>query len=258
MVNHVRTLLLNLRGGVPAEPDLPGEEYVPPGYVPPSLPAELLRVRAALFGADPDRAMLNYRLHQLLTAAHASAYAHFLTALDPRVSYLPLASLRAHPLFAGSVEQTTGTARALRLLGEPGSTDGRRLLHEWLVTTDGATVTTTRIQPGRQTTTAADAGVPLTLPGGGQYLLATGGAAGWRVRALARPAVDLAGLPLEIDRLAEDDLSRLFSAGAGHEAFGNLWSDEGAPTPERLTGVVLALAYQTDAVWRTGRPLWTS
>lgn len=260
MVNHARTLLLNVSGSAAVDPDLPGEEYVPPAFVALDWPAAMLRVRAALFGNDPDRAMLNYRLRQLMTAAHASVYAGRLPLLDPRVTYWPSddTSLYSHALFRGVVEQLSGADCPLRLLGSRATTAACRLLHEWHVqTADGATVTATRLSPGRAVEEATNTGEPLRLPGGLQYAVTPGTPAAWRVRMLARPADSLADVVEAVTRLSSDDLDLVLAAGEENAGFARLWNDEGAAATDRLAGLTLALAYQADAVYRTGRPLWT-
>ena len=65
MFNHIRTLLLNLPPVVAAS-GFPGEEIVPDTFQSLTLPGYLQTARAALFGTNPDRAMLNYRLRQFL------------------------------------------------------------------------------------------------------------------------------------------------------------------------------------------------
>jgi hypothetical protein len=54
------------------------------------LPEPLRRVRAVLFGRDPDRRTLLYRTRQFLALLHACELEEFVTAVDPRVTYLPL------------------------------------------------------------------------------------------------------------------------------------------------------------------------
>lgn len=82
MVNHVRTLLLNL-------PQAGGEVYVPGTYVPPLLPQTLRTARTALFGSPTTRAQLAARVDRLLTYAHASTLAPDITAVDTRLTYDP-------------------------------------------------------------------------------------------------------------------------------------------------------------------------
>ena len=89
MINHVRTLLLNRgRDGTPRTS--PGEEYVPPTFAPRALTTPLRTAFTTLYGGDPDRLMLNYRLRQLTALLHSTELEEYVLAKDPRVTYLPL------------------------------------------------------------------------------------------------------------------------------------------------------------------------
>src|SRR5690606_37703460 len=83
MINHVRTLLLGLPGAASPGYQTAGEEFVDPTFQPVALPTYLAAVRRTLFGVDPDRLMLNYRLKQLLEVIHATELAEYVTFLDP-------------------------------------------------------------------------------------------------------------------------------------------------------------------------------
>ncbi len=86
MINHGRTLLLN---ATQSAGGFPGEELIPEAYRPVQLNGALRSVRAAIFGAKPDRIMLNYRAQQLLAILHASELKQYLLDLDPRITYQP-------------------------------------------------------------------------------------------------------------------------------------------------------------------------
>lgn len=85
MVNHLRTLLLNVSGD--RDYNVIGEEYVPRDFRAVRLSAAQQFVRERLFGAQPTRFTLNYRLRQLLTLLHSTDLAPFATDLDPRLTY---------------------------------------------------------------------------------------------------------------------------------------------------------------------------
>ena len=89
MVNAVRTLLANLDGSGFAPGD--GEEYTPPDYHPVPLPGYLQTLRAVLFGTNPDRHTVLYRVRQFVALLHATALAQDVLAFDSRVTYLPIA-----------------------------------------------------------------------------------------------------------------------------------------------------------------------
>lgn len=84
MINHARTLLLNDK----ALPDELGEEFVPE-FAPLYLPRSLDRVHKILFGKQPIRQELNYKLRCIMQLLHATELAEFVLQLDPRVTYLP-------------------------------------------------------------------------------------------------------------------------------------------------------------------------
>ncbi len=116
MVNEVRTLLLNLAGQGFARG--PGEEYSDPAFKPVALPGYLFAARVAYFGPEPDRSTLLYRVRQGLAAVHATELAEFVTANDPRITYLPIAPGGFEPR-PGVLPDDVGSAVArLAVIGE--------------------------------------------------------------------------------------------------------------------------------------------
>lgn len=85
MINHARTLLMNVNGNQAVSE--PGEQYVPIEFSASSLPTYLQLIRSRLFGASPDRAMLNYRLAQYMSVLNTTRMRDFVTELDPRITY---------------------------------------------------------------------------------------------------------------------------------------------------------------------------
>lgn len=116
MVNHCRTLLLNLPDG--GDPSLPGEQYIAPDFRPVKLPPALRAIRRLLYGADPDRALLNVRTQRLLTLMHATELDQHVRYLDPRISYLPVRGELALADPTLQVEQRVGTPLAVQVVGE--------------------------------------------------------------------------------------------------------------------------------------------
>lgn len=107
MLNHARTLLLNVKAPVFAR--APGEEYIPPDYTPVSLPGDLQLLRGVLFGQTPDRSMLNYRAAQLMQVLHSTPLEEFVRGLDPRITYDPSDSgLFAYPFNQAATTLYTG------------------------------------------------------------------------------------------------------------------------------------------------------
>jgi len=87
MYNHARTLLVNLTGEDRVYADQPGDELIPSNFKQLQLPRYINNFRAKLFGAMPDRFMLNYRTTQLLKVVQATQLRTYITALDNRVTY---------------------------------------------------------------------------------------------------------------------------------------------------------------------------
>ncbi len=86
IVNHVRTLLLNLHAtAVPTA----GEQYVSASYLPVVLPTALQAARDALFGVNASRAAINLNLGRLLAFVHTSPLSDDVLASDSRLSYNP-------------------------------------------------------------------------------------------------------------------------------------------------------------------------
>lgn len=87
MYNHARTLLMNLTGEDRIYTDQPGDELIPASFKQLKLPRYLNTLRTKIFGALPDRFMLNYRTTQLLKTVQATRLRDYITALDPRITY---------------------------------------------------------------------------------------------------------------------------------------------------------------------------
>lgn len=258
MVNHVYTLLANRPGQGFATGD--GEEYTPPGYRPVALPDYLLATRAVLYGADPDRRTVAHRTRQFVALLHASTLADQVTAADPRLTYLPLASASFELVPAVAVTALDGQADTLYVAGPaPQGLVAGRAESAWTVTAAGASLAVAGDRGDAATTPlvfTSGLSQPVPVPGTALVLRVRPDVAPgvrWRVAAAGRPDADLGVV-----------LARLATAGAGvlDELFGlapaepylswrNLWRSR-LPLPERLGAVLLAVAARTDDV-RTGR-----
>lgn len=125
MINHARTLLLNLPAGS-GEPAMPGFAPVAPGFQPVQLAGNLEAFRSAMLGSDPDTEGLLWTAAQYLDIVHGSPWADYLLAHDSRLTYVPgrlsgrlvpALSATAFPgaaelAFASAVEHPAGTGRA--------------------------------------------------------------------------------------------------------------------------------------------------
>jgi hypothetical protein len=103
MINHVRTLLLNL-DGPRFDPSIPGEEIVGE-YTARAMSSVQKLIRFALFGSNPDRHILNWRLWQLIQAIRTSSLREELMRRDKRLTSLAREEdwMRAYPFAYGSI-----------------------------------------------------------------------------------------------------------------------------------------------------------
>jgi hypothetical protein len=134
MINHVRTLLLNADGSKAFPPDYPGEEFVDPDFRVLALPGPLKLVRSCLFSPTPDRAMINYRLRQLLSLVHSCELEEFVTAPDPRVTYWPTHNTDVfdRAAFGTTIKRVVGDGD-LYVQGSADLVAVSQLLHRWQV-----------------------------------------------------------------------------------------------------------------------------
>lgn len=233
MVNHLRTLLLDLDGR--DAPGAAGEEYVPPDFRPRPMPEALRHVWRLLFGRRPDRAYRNYRLRQYLTLVHAAGLDAF--SPDPRVTYWPFRE--RDPRYAGYGAVTAPPPVAV--YGDPAADDGAgRAAFQWRVEVTPAG----GVQVDGVPVDAPFAGglsAPFRLGAGLTATVRDEPGAYW-VEALARPAADVGAVGAAVR-------AHLGAAGAvlfaGDPALGELWARADF-LPDRLGAAVAALARRVD------------
>lgn len=258
MLNHFRTLLANV-------PPLNGagfylaEELIDPAFAPVRPSAAALAARRVLFGAAPDRDMVNYRTRQLLAVVHATPLADYVTALDGRLTYAVGADdgLLGGAAFAPAATQLGGAAADLVFFGAPLAPDaaGRvRLVYGLRTAAPGvATVTT----PGRSRdfpfTVSDGLSTPVPLPDSGYAARLPAEDAGyeWLVEVRNRPQRDLSRLAADLGALGEPVLAALFGGGAAepYRTCRNLWSAQ-RELPLRLAAFVTALVYRAEEARR--------
>lgn len=254
MFNHVRTLLLNRSGDKVPGATFLGEEPVPVQYRQRPLSSGVESLRRVLFGSNPDRAGLNYRLRQFMPLLHAGPWRDHVTALDSRITYNPL---RTSDLFASAVFQPVaipvlGTTELPVWLGSEQNPDSHgRLFHEWLVKiTDESTATvyrrtlpvTTSVQ---EFTVSNQLSSPISLTGSG-YSIRCRGVAGsyWVIRVYVRPQQTISDLRLRLRQGNEASLAAVLDLEPGEpfKTFREMWR-RGQETTTQMAGVLLALAY---------------
>lgn len=260
MINHARTLLMNVSGASNQRQNT-GEEYIPAGYLPVALPSYLLAARRLLLGSSPDRYFLNYRVHELMAYLHQTELAEYVYALDPRVTYWPENDA---PFFDSpwrvTIEQTQGPSTTkLSVNGRPiiDNATGRCL----------NTFTLAVVNSGDNLALAGASNdlVPLIVSGGlsnavaleksGLSVLVNQPIAGsrWSVTTFAKPAPVIASALPALEIIGEPTLLELFGVLTTEEpyaTFKNLWIDHPNPV-YRLGGFVLAMIYRTEEIRKT-------
>lgn len=251
MINHVRTLLLNKRA---ADSAFPGEEYVIPNYVIRQEPAVVRKIKQIVFGGQPDRYMLNYRLYQVMVAIHGTELEEYVTYHDTRLTYLPFRSTSLYSSAYGTTATKLGTFDGeLAIIGRllPEELAGW-LKYQWQLDVTGAnTIRVKRIVP-----TIIDRTYDYTLtedrssiiPFTGSSLSFTfSGPVGaeWVVDALAKPQKNMGTVLANLDSgITELDELALFGISPSEPVltFKNLWKqhDEYA---YRLGALMLAVAW---------------
>lgn len=261
MINHARTLLLNRPGASRPLPTYYLEEYVDPQYVPLALPGYLVQARDALLGRNPDNAYANFRLWEIFRTIDSTDYAHYVTDLDPRVTYRRRRSVVDVSHTTSYVPITPANTTKLYFAGEPGSSlVSAQLQFDWQVqVVDALVVQITSIQLQRtelQTVTITD-GLTSLIPLTGQPNLymrvacigSLPAGAGWQVTTFAEPDGDINNMIDPLSKLGDATLVQLFPNRDPYKLFGQLW---GSPIfiQDRLTGMALAYAYHADEVRR--------
>lgn len=256
MINHARTLLLNV-AGASSQRQYPGEEYIPSEFQPVVLPSYLLLLRRALFGTAPDRYFLNFRAQELLRYLHETELQEFVYRLDPRVTYWPpTAAPFFDPPSKISIQKTSGAGGGqLSVQGTPAALSSLgRSVREYSVAVAGGAATTALVnEPGTPITTPliVTSGITQALPLPETPLTCkiSNPQAGerWTIVAQARPAAALTTLLPVLELLGEPVFLGLFGAAPiePYATFKNLWFDHLNPV-YRIGGLTLAMIYRAD------------
>jgi hypothetical protein len=259
MFNHARTLLLNVSGSNNPGPTYLGEELVPSAYAELPLNSSLQTVRQHIFGADPDRGMLNYRAYQLLSLIEKTDLQSFVVDLDNRITYELGADhvFALNPTWEPKIQQISGTLDdVLTVVGTPARPDYTgKLYYQFEVDV----LSTTTIQITRQTPPTKTENLPLSLSsdlsdgfdlyytGYSAFVNTINPGASWRVSGYLRPQVDLTEIVSAMESAGDPVLTELFSTKSVEpwDTFRNLWYDS-SDLVYRLGAIVLALIYSTD------------
>lgn len=258
MINHARTLLMNVNGASRPAATFFLEEYIPSNFEAYELTSSLQDVYNVLFGSDADNVFRNYRAWQYMHVLHSTEFVQYVTDLDPRVTYLndrsvidasqaasiePLNLLTTGDLFeVGRVEVTPSVSQMLpswqlevlsalyvRTINEK---SGRQL--DTVVTiTDGLTNV---IPMAGQTNYGVRISATSSLPVGAK----------WRITKPVFPDADLAQLAANLETV-ESSLNQLFGVTEPYKTFKELWNKHALLT-YRLSGALLAFIYRVEEV----------
>ena len=255
--NMGRTLLLNMSGGSASAAF--ANEYVPPYYTAVDLPSGLQVVRRALFGSAADSAGMNYAVWQYMRILHSTEYADWITALDPRVTYLSDASL-VGSAFGASISPDDG---ALQFVGEPGLGGASgRLTEAWNIqqlTSTSYRITNMRTRRSENHVVSVSNGITDFMPMTGhadfkvrvQTDIAT--TQSWSVQYLAKPGAEMdpVNRAAQASNIGIEAYTELFPAREPYKLFKQLW-EQHSLFPYRMSGYLLALIYRTEEIRRAG------
>lgn len=254
MLNHARTLLMNVDGSAPMLEYL-AEEIVDPSYVKLRLPVELQTLRAVMFGSEPDRHMLNYRCRQFITITHSTELSEYIYALDHRITYKRDWDTLLRQHWRPTVTRLAGaTNDTLTIIGDSDPSDvNGRMFNSYLiaVTGTGEAEIQQTVAPFLQTFITFSVGEKLTLPGSALQFKLTNAASGqlYRIDEYLVPQTDLSKLTESMSRLGEPVYNYLFGVTRVEPflTFRNLWFRK-QELPLRLGALVCALVYRMDAI----------
>jgi hypothetical protein len=264
MFNHARTLLMNLSGdtGDLYISDYPGDEMIPAGYRAVALPTYLQVVRSRLFGVTPDRAMLNYRVAQLLQLIEATELQSHILALDSRITYSSYPrQLALDSTFQPTVRRFGGLPTdILSVIGNATRPDfsGKAYYNYQVTVVDESTLGVQRLTfplayAEYELTYSQELSPQYALPFSDYKVQITRPSTNltWNVRGCMRPQLSLDAIDTNLRSIGEPYLLQLFGAAPVEPftTFRNCWKNH----PEfayRLGGIVLALIYRTEEIYR--------
>jgi len=258
MINHARTLLMNINGATQFEAEL-GEEIIASEYRAKPLPQSIASVRRILFGPTPDKAMLNYRCRQLLSLIHLTELEEYVVALDPRITYdFEDSLLFGNSTYNPTYIQFAGPDTALSVLGTTGSPDTTgRMKCQWdiqIISPGVVDVTWLRPRQSQIIPYTVTDGLSSRIPLQGSGLsVMTRDIVGlqYRVTSYARPTFSLGDLSATIETLGSDTIANLFLVGTPAGSlepfltFRNLWETR-LELSYKLGGLLMAIIYHTD------------
>ncbi len=87
MINHARTILLNVSGENNIPSDFYCEEYIPETFRPTRLPRLFQNIWNILYDPQPDRYFLNFMTRRYMSILHSTEFRSYILRLDNRITY---------------------------------------------------------------------------------------------------------------------------------------------------------------------------
>lgn len=257
MVNHVRTLLMN-RGREGHGLDQPGEEFVYDKFKPRVLTPGLLTAHRILFGGQPDRLFVMFRMRQLMQLIHSSPLANDVLVKDPRITYLPFDDEMFSELFTRTITiRGNGNPLDLHIYGNH-VVDMQRGVAEqvWDVFVNGDDPVIANRSTGETRYSVLEAGIlraplhgtDLHLHVRSVFLKSTDNT---RIVSRARPDGDLATLMQALqDTLGQSGLSDIFKSPLvePYTTWYSIYNDAAQPFAMRMAALLLAMAERTESL----------
>lgn len=283
MINHIRTLLLDEDGNKKPDWSYPLEEFVPTDFKAQKFPFVLRKVWNAIFGVKPDRAYKNWRLFQLSELAQASSLVEYWTSLDSRITHfdkpnknyseeygkatfylnkngttkslvVEYANNLVSPVPGTSLVNQTTRPEELdlfisgKLLSDDISGKCYSIFKMDLNASDVLEIrslTDKTLNQSHVLTFSSGLSQVITLPGLDLRLsFKDNGPASWNIDVVSKPTRDLGTIVANLDSLPNSDVLQLFSGNSSAvKTFKNHWLEDDNLV-ERLSAIVLALAYK--------------
>jgi hypothetical protein len=257
MINHVRTLLLNATPNI--DLNFPGEEFVPQVFVPlTDVPNTSKKVRTVVFGGQPDRHMLNFRLQQLMGLLHTTELDEDVRLFDSRITYWPRrGDSFFRDVYGTTVTPLSGTSGSLLPVGElTAGDDVGQMRFYWKV----EVVTSALVQVTNLLSTKAVDQLAYTVSGGRSSLLTFPGTAlrftvpgvvgeAWLVESIGRPQRNMGAILATLKAsITDEDEVDLFGAFPVEplKSYRNLWRDHPS-LGYQLGGLLLGTATELNS-----------
>ena len=258
MINHARTLFLNVSGDYGYMPNYPGEEIIDPNFKAITLPSYLKSIRNFIFGATPDRVMLNYRTAQIFRLIAPTDLQQYILDLDTRITYQNR-PLIAESSFMPQVTKYRGAdSDRLYITGKATSPDTSGICgYAYNIFFDGAQLVIARTQFPNVTnyvdyTFTAGELVPVPLPYL-DYKIHTNTInpnAAWTIQGNLRPTRSLADIDTNLRKIGEPAIINLFGASPvePYLTFKNCWANH-SDFAYRFGGIILAYIYRSQEIY---------